>query len=516
MNKSLNTLSVRRAVLFPCLILIIGLNACRDGSTGPSPQPNFLLVMTDNHSWPHTGAYGCGFTETPAFDKMAGEGLLFNNAFASAPSCSPSRAALLTGQAFYRMEWAAMNHTRWPDQTLTYADLLAEDGYHVGFAGKGWGPGNWEISHPQGNPAGEAYNTLTTVPPIGGISLNDYSANFADFLHKNAEGKPFCFWVGISEPHRIFEQGGGIKMGKDPSLSRIPGCYPDVPVIRNDITDYAYEIEYQDRHLGIMIEHLAKHGLLENTVIIMLADNGMAFPRAMATCYDLGTRVPLAIRWGGIQHTGRKVEDMVSLTDLAPTILELAGLEVPGDMTGKSLVNIMESDKDGIVDETRDAVVTGLERHFPGGRENGNCYPIRALRTHEYLYIRNYEPDRMPSGNFGYPVWPDDDPTGGYGDTDGSPTKTWIIENKDSHPEWFILNFGLRPAEELYEIINDPWQMNNLAKDPAYTEILKTMSGRLDKELMATADPRAEGRGDIFEKYASTYPSAISDTTLLK
>ena len=514
--KSIFALSIRWLIPFIGALFILGSSACKNGAGGHSQPPNFLLVLTDNQSWPHAGAYGCELTETPAFDKLADEGVLFNNAFASAPSCSPSRAAILTGQAFYRLEWAAMNHTRWPDQTLSYADLLADAGYHVGFTGKGWGPGDWQIGHPQENPAGKAYNSLTLSPPFGGISLNDYAANFADFLDHNGEGKPFCFWVGISEPHRIFEEGAGVKMGKDPELAEIPGCYPDVPEIRNDLADYANEIEWLDKHLGMMVEQLSHQGLLENTVIMVASDNGMAFPRGMATCYDMGTHVPLVIRWDALGHPGRVVEDMVSLTDLAPTILEIAGIDIPVEMTGKSIVSILESDKTGIVDETRDAIVSGLERHFPGGREGSNCYPIRSLRTHDFLYLRNYEPDRMPSGDFGTPVWPEDDPTGGYGDTDGSPTKTWIIANKDAHPEWFRLSFGLRPAEELYDVNIDPWQLNNLAVDPAYTDVLKNMSSRLDKALKVTADPRADGKGDIFEKYAREYPRGISDQTLLK
>jgi uncharacterized sulfatase len=464
------------------------------------------VIITDDQSWLHAGAYGCDFIETPAFDQLAEEGILFNNAFVSAPSCGPSRGSLLTGQAFYRLQWASMNHTRWPDQTFTYTDYLAEAGYYVGFTGKGWAPGNWQVSDHEGDPTGKAFQLYKTTPPVRGISNCDYAENFRDFLTKNEEDKPFCFWVGIIEPHRIFADGGGVRMCKDPAMVDVPDYYPDVPEIRGDLVDYAFEIEWFDQHLGLIVEYLEETDQLDNTVIMITSDNGMPFPRSKATCYDMGTRVPFIVHWGNIEHTGRKVDDMVSLTDIAPTIMELAGLEVPADMTGTSLNGILSSDQSGQVDPARDAVVTGVERHFPGSRAGANCYPIRGLRTSQYLYLRNYKPERMPSGDPGGPVWPDDDPTNGYGDTDGSPTKTWIVEHMDSDPKWYQLNLGLRPAEELYEIGKDPYQINNLAGDPAYKEILEELSARLDEELKTTSDPRAAGKGEIFEQYAREYP----------
>jgi uncharacterized sulfatase len=450
------------ALSFP--LLILGLSSCNVTRKESGP-PNFLVIITDDQSWLHAGAYGSDFIETPAFDQLAEEGILFNNAFVSSPSCGPSRGSLLTGQAFYRLQWASMNHTRWPDQTYTYADYLAEAGYYVGFTGKGWAPGNWQVSDHEGDPTGKAFQLYKTTPPVRGISNCDYAENFRDFLTKNEDGKPFCFWVGINEPHRIFEDGGGLRMGKDLATADVPDYYPDVPEIRGDLVDYAFEIEWFDQHLGLIVEYLEETDQLDNTVIMITSDNGMPFPRSKATCYDMGTRVPFIVHLGNMEHSGRKVDDMVSLTDIAPTIMELVGLEVPAGMTG----------------------------------------------TSKYLYLRNYEPERMPSGDAGGPVWPDDDPTNGYGDTDGSLTKTWIVEHMDSDPKWYKMSFGLRPAEELYEIGKDPYQMHNLAGNPANKEILEELSARLDEELKTTSDPRAAGKGDIFEQYAREYLGHIRD-----
>lgn len=471
----------------------------------PKTKPNILFCISDDQTFAHVGAYGCKFVNTPAFDRVAREGVLFNNAFVSAPSCCPSRASVLTGLPFYRLNETSMNHTIWSKELQPYPDMLATAGYHTGYTGKGWGPGSWRAAGRSHNPAGPAYNELKNRTPAPKFSPIDYAGNFRAFLDKRPEGAPFCFWYGGIDPHRAYEEGSGVKNGKKLADIVVPAFFLDTPEIRNDIADYALHIDWFDKHLGRMIETLQDIGELENTIIVVTSDNGMPFPRCKATLYDYGTHMPLAIRWGEKVKGGRRVDDFASFIDFAPTFLEAAGLPVPLHMEGKSLMNVLLSDKSGQVDPTRTHVVMGIERHFPGGRKGGDPYPIRALRNHEYLYIRNYAPDRWPVGDPDGPVWPADDPTGGFGDSDGGPTKTYMHGHKSRSTHLFELAFGKRPAEELYDVKDDPYQMNNLAGEPRYARVRKELALLLQQELKRTKDPRALGQGDMLDRIARKY-----------
>ncbi len=469
-------------------------------------RPNILFCLADDQSYPHAGAYGSAFVKTPAFDRVAREGVLFHNTFVSAPSCCPSRSSVLTGQDFYRLREASMNHAVWPAGIDVYPDMLQAAGYHTGYTGKGWGPGNWKVSGRQYSPAGVEFNQLRLEPPGRHISNIDYAGNFEAFLRQRPKNAPFCFWAGFIEPHREYEEGIGVRHGKKLEEIQVPGFFPDVEEVRKDIADYAYEIEWCDSQLGRMLTMLEKSGELDNTLIVVTADNGMPFPRAKATLYDYGTRMPLAIRWGARVRQRREVTDFVSFTDFAPTFLEAAGLAVPASVTGRSLMPVLLSEKSGQVDATRDHAVFGVERHFPGSRPEGAGYPMRGIRTAEYLYIENLAPDRNPVGDHPGPVWPEDDPVGGYGDTDGGPTKTYLWEHREQYGELFRLAFGKRPAEELYSVGDDPFNMNNLADDPAHADIKKQLSERLREHLMKTGDPRVTGRGELLDAIMKKYP----------
>lgn len=167
-----------------------------------------------------------------------------------------------------------------------------------------------------------------------------------------------------------------------------------------------------------MLETLEAHGELDNTLIVVTSDNGMPFPRAKATAYNYGVHMPLAIRWGkGIKDPGRVIDDFINHVDFAPTFLELAGIEAPDQMTGRSLRNIFTSAKQGTVDPTRNMTVTGLERHVWAGPD-GKTYPRRAIHTNDFVYIRNYEPDRWPMGGPDFVA----SHQGVFGDVDDGPT----------------------------------------------------------------------------------------------
>jgi arylsulfatase A-like enzyme len=431
-------------------------------------RPNILFCFADDQSWPHASAYGTKGIRTPHFDRIAREGILFSHAYCASPSCTPSRSAVLTGQQIWRLGQGAQLFGTLPVEHPVYTDLLEKSGYHVGYSAKGWAPGNVQAGGRTRNPAGNPHK------------------DFKAFLGKAAAGQPWCYWFGSRDPHRSYKAGSGVASGMDAGKVEVPPVFPDAPEVRGDICDYYFEIQRFDRDVGTLLEAVEAAGQMENTLVVVTSDNGMPFPRAKATLYDLGVRMPLAVCWKRRIPGGRTVDDFVSLTDLAPTFLEAAGLKPPACMTGRSLLAMLRSSKSGRIEPDRDCVFTARERHA-WCRIDGTGYPSRMIRTRDFLYIRNYEPDRMPAGIHRMVT-----NEGHYGDVDASPTKTYMLEhNREGRgKELFELAFGKRPREELYDCRKDPYQMRNLAGDPAYKTVKQQLSDRLTAHLKKTGDPR--------------------------
>ncbi len=473
---------------------LAGCSAWAGGGRG-GKRPNILFALSDDQSWPHCGAYGDRGVKTPAFDRCAREGVLFTSAYVAAPSCAPSRGSILTGLPFYRLGPGCMNHAEFPRDLKVFPEILEKAGYFTGSTGKGWGPGNWRRTGWPHNPAGKTYNRVKKRYPSG-MARVDYAANFAEFLRDRPGDEPFCFWYGAMEPHRPYKKGIGRAVGKKLSDARVPGFLPDVPKVRSDILDYYVEIEHFDAHLGRMLALLEERGLLENTLVIVTGDNGMPFPRAKANCYEYGVHCPLAIRWPARVPGGRVVEDVVSYMDLAPTILEAAGLVPPGEMVGRSLLDILLSRRSGRVDPTRNWAVFGKERHHPNSFPDDLGYAQRAIRLGKYLYIRNYRPDRPASGA-----------PPSFADADRCPTKTYLLEHRDEPPvrPFFEAAFGKRPAQELFHLSRDPYNMKNLAGDRAWGEVLGRCRRALEDFLRRTGDPRALGKAEVLDGYCRTF-----------
>jgi arylsulfatase A-like enzyme len=451
-------------------------------------RPNILFCISDDQSYAHTGANGDPVVKTPGFDRIAREGLRFVHAFCDAPTCGPSRSAILTGQSIWRLEEAGNIHSTLPAKFATYTEMLKEAGYYVGYTGKGWSPGRLEPGGRNENPAGIEYQSRKVKPPFKAMRNTDYAGNFADFLEDTPEGSPFCFWLGTSEPHRGYELGAGKRTGKDPDKVIVPPIFPDNDIVRSDILDYLVEVEHFDSMVEQAIATLEESGQLDNTIVAVTSDHGMPFPRAKASLYDAGSRVPLAIRWpGGVTNPGRAVHAFVNLSDLAPTFLEAAGLEPPEMMTAQSLLAVFRNDKS----KNREAAYIGMERH-DGCRKGGKGYPCRAIRTADYLYIHNFEPSRWPSGSPDASVCARSIP---YGEIDSAPTKTFLMEHRNEHGVARLaeLAFGLRPAEELYDLKSDPDQMVNLAGTVGMAETQAALRKQLFDHLEATEDTRVVG-----------------------
>jgi arylsulfatase A-like enzyme len=487
--------------------------------TADTKRPNILFALADDVSYPYMGAYGTSWINTPAFDRVAREGILFANAYVPNSKCSPSRASILTGRNSWQLEAGANHIVNWPKKFKTFTDALTQNGYHVGYTGRGYNP--W-VDGKQQSISGPKYNDIikSTVPTTS-ISEIDYAANFNAFLEEKQDGVPFFFWYTSSEPHRRYEFRSGARLSqKQPSdIDRVPAFWPDNDTIRHDLLDFAYEIEYFDHQLILMLEKLDEIGELDNTMVIVTADNGMPFPRSKGQAYEISSHMPLAIMWGnGITNTSRVIEDYVSFIDFAPTILEVAKINQAETgmqpITGKSLVGILESSSERFTGKGRDFVLLGKERHDVG-RPNDTGYPIRGIVKDGFLYLHNFEPDRWPSGN----------PETGYPNVDASPTKTIILQanREGAGTTYWQYCFGKRPQEELFNLSNDPDNVTNLADVPEYAELKEAMKNALFSALKEEGDPRMSGEGEIFEKYdyaransRNFYPRFLEkDSTLL-
>lgn len=444
-------------------------------------RPNILFALADDWGWPHAGVCGDTVVETPTFDRLAKEGVLFEYAHISSPSCTPCRNSLLTGQQFYRLGAGANLYGTLDVNRPNFMYLLRDAGYEIGHWRKAWGPGNASVGGYKEHPCGK-------------------TTSFEKFMQARDKAKPFSFWFGTSDPHRGYAKGSGAKSGINIDKVHVPAFLPNNEEVRSDIADYYFEVQRWDNDVNEAVKLIERAGQLDNTIIVMTGDHGMPFPRCKGNLYDWGSRVPLAIRWGEKVPPNRRLTDFTSLTDLAPTFLEAAGIEAPKEMTGKSLLGVLWKKGQGRMDRKRDFMVFGRERHTPAQKMPSMAgYPSRAIRTDKWLLILNLEPDRWPAGA------PEGSthPMGSYADCDNGPTKSVIMKSKDDpkRARFYDVCFGKRPAIELYDCQKDPDQVNNLAGDPAYADTVKKLREKLAAYLKETGDPRFTGKPVKFDEY---------------
>ena len=448
------------------VLFISGMKVENDATTYQESRPNIIFMIADDWSYPHAGIYGDKTVRTPTFDALAKNGALFENAYCAAPSCAPSRASILLSRYPHQMESAGNLWSVIPDKFPNWVSLLKEAGYHTGKSRKGWGPGDFVAGGYEQNPAGKDY------------------VDFDAFLLDKKSGQPFSYWFGSQDPHRVYETNTGIKTGMDPSTVQVPGFLPDSPCVRNDIMDYYFEVERFDRESGNIIATLEKKGLLENTIIVMTSDNGMPFPRAKATLYDYGTRMPLAIYWKGHIEGGSRISDFMNFVDFGPTFLEAARIDIPQEFQGNSVLELFSKDR-----KKSDRSKVFLERERHANVRNGDLsYPVRAIRTKDFLLMKNFEPDRWPAGDPDAHI-----SVGQYGDVDNSISKFLIMkmEDRPSDKDYFQLALGKRPSEELYVLANDPYNLKNEINNPKYKQELAVLRKNLAEWMIEKNDLRA-------------------------
>ena len=453
-------------------------------------RPNILFALADDAS--HFGLYGHDFVRTPHIDTLGRDGIVFENAFTPNPKCAPSRASILTGRFPWQNEEACNHFGLFPAGFPLLPDLLEDSGYSVGYTGKGWGPGDYQRNGLKRNPAGNCFNRCRLSPPEGSAIRDcDYAENFRDFLDQAEPGKPFYFWYGCFEPHRPYTFGEGQGHGvRNSDIKEIPSYWPDTETVRTDLLDYAYEISWFDLHLGKMLDLLKERGLYEDTLIVVTSDNGCPFPRVKGQMYEQDFHLPLVACWGDRRVAGTRVRDLINFPDIMPTFLSLADVPIPDSVCGRSFADALLSPCGGQVDPERSVTFFGREKHDLG-REGDLGYPVRCIREEHYLYVHNFAPERWPAGN----------PETGFTNCDGSPTKNEILALHDAGEDrLFLLSFGKRPREELYDIVQDPERIRNLAPLPEFDTLRRSMKDRLFDFLRRTQDPRLADP-DYFERF---------------
>jgi len=529
-----------KRLIFPSLCL---LGVTLSNEVECASKPNILFVFSDD--WGRYASCYKGLdgrptlndvVQTPNIDLVAKQGVLFRNAFVNAPSCTPCRSSLFSGRYFFNCnQGAILQGAVWDESIPVYPLMLRDAGYSIGKSFKVWSPGT-PADAPFGGQkyayekAGRAPNNFSEevsaridkgmpLQQAREDVLEQVRHNFKDFLAAREKGHPWHYFFGPTTTHRIWIKGSGKKLwGIEPESlkGKMPEFLPDVPEIREDVADYLGECQAVDAYVAVLMKCLEETGEADQTVIVLSGDHGMpGVTSGKCNLYDMGVSVPLIVRMPG-SKVGRIVDDFVRLPDLAPTFMEIAGVKPPDNLYGRSLMPLLLSEKSGIIDPTRDWVITGRERHVSKAREGNLPYPMRSLHTPDYVYIRNFEPDRWPMGSPGA-VTPDFTPDSdelenntriAFADMDASPTKAWLIQNRlDPKWQWFYeLAFGKRPAEELYDVHKDPDMIKNLAGNKKFDAVKKKLADQLMKELTRAQDPRVVENPPRFEQPPFTNP----------
>jgi len=415
-------------------------------------KPNIVFIIADDVSQDDIGCYGNKAVKTPNIDRLASEGICFTNAYLTASSSSPSRCSIISGR-YPHSNGAAELHTPLPESMIPFPLLLKKNNYYTAHAGK------WHF----GPSVHRAFDRYTDE---NGYNNGDGGEdNWVRFLRERPKDKPFFFWLASHDAHR---QWGAdtFRITHDPGLVIVPPYFADTPETRKDIASYYNEIARFDYHVGKVREELQRQGVLNNTVIIVMADNGRPFPRCKTRVYDSGMKTPFIVYWpDGIRQKGVNSASLVSSVDIAPTILELAGLSIPVEFQGTSFAEILRNPSA----EVRTAVFSEHNWHDFEAHE-------RMIRTKDFLYVLNSRPWLSNCGP---------------ADSKGSPTQHALNQLRDegkltpAQADVFVIP---RPAEELYDMENDPHQLINLASVPGYQEELQNLRRLLESWRKNTGD----------------------------
>ena len=431
-------------VILGCLLLLVA--AC--APVGDPARPNVVVFVADDLSWDDLGAYGQDFLRTPNIDALARDGLRFDAAFLTTSSCSASRASILTG-LYPHSTGAPHLHQALPRDKPTIASHLRGAGYFTVAAGK------WHL----GTPATRGFNKVIDQP-----CEESGATTWLDVLRRRPRGRPFFLWLAACDPHRPFSTAADdLPPAYRPEEIALPWGFVEGEGTRRELAAYYREVSRFDSYVGKVLEELRTQQVLENTLVIVLADNGRPFHLGKLTLYDPGIRTPLILHWPrGIAEAGGR-DALVSSVDLAPGILELAGIPVPPSMQGYSFLPLLD-DPDATI---RDVIVAERNWHGRDAHE-------RAVRSARFLYKQNQHPDHGHCHNsqFGYsPAFRDLQAARRRGELEG-----WLLTCFEK--EW--------PREELYDLWENAWR--DVSTEPAYRAQLDELREILRQWRAATGD----------------------------
>jgi arylsulfatase A-like enzyme len=424
---------IKLSILTSCACLFLFFNTKAD------KKPNFVFIIADDVGWNDIGCYGNKVVKTPNIDKLAKEGIQFTNAFLTASSCSPSRCSIISGK-YPHSNGAAELHTPLPANEIPFPFLLKENNYYTAQAGK------WHLG-PNVHRAFDLYTDNN-----GYNNGNSGSDNWVPFLKDRPQDKPFFFWFASHDAHRPWG-ADDFHITHNPDEIEIPIYFADTPETRQDIASYYNEIARFDFFIGEVRKELERQGILDNTIIIVMSDNGRPFPRCKTRVYDSGMKTPFIVFWPkGIKDKGKISENLISAIDIAPTILELAGVKIPDEYQGKSFSTILKNP-------------TASVRNVVFSEHNWHDYEAheRMARTKDFLYVLNSRPNLTNCGP---------------ADSKNSPTQHALNRVRDAgnlSPAQADIFISPRPHEELYDIKNDELQLVNIASLPAYQAKLGEM-----------------------------------------
>jgi arylsulfatase A-like enzyme len=440
------------------VLAAVGCRSGQPGSTpgGPAPaprRPNFVVLISDDHSADDTGAGGSSWIRTPALDRLAAEGALFRNAYASSPQCSPSRASMVTGRSPHATGTSRL-HAMLTAQHDTVVDALRRAGYHAAAYRKVHLGSAFQIRWDRYGGEGVAFDT---------------------FFRDRPRGRPFFLWVGFEDPHRPYAPGAAAAP-HDPASVRVPDFLPDTAEVRRDLTSYADEIARMDAEVAQVLALLDEDGAAADTLVIFVGDNGMPFPGAKGSLYDAGVNVPFIARWPGHVPAGQVRDEVISLLDLAPTWLEAAGVAPLPAMEGRSLVAALGG-------QPLEERAVFFERNW-----HDNLELLRGVRRGRHLLVQNYRPEIAYQPTL---------------DLAESPTWAAIEERRRAHALDAALErryfAAPRPEVELFDVEADPVQLHDLASDPAQAATVRALQQELSDWMMETSDflqpPIAPARG---------------------
>lgn len=443
-------------------------------TAAPPVRPNILLVLSDDHSAPHLGCYGNKDIKTPNLDRFAGEGIRFDRAYVGCPQCVPSRATFMTGRSPVGIQMTRFSAPL-PAEVVTFPELLRAEGYFTGICGRTFHLDGSPSSSPFSQKVFERNGLRTFKQRVDFLRASNQKmalGEMREFLESKPANKPFFLWVNFNDPHRPLD-AHAIAEPHDPARLTLPAHYPDTRLVREDFARYYDEISRMDGVFAQVIAELAARGLVTNTLVVFIGDNGSSQLRGKGTLYEFGIHVPWLMRWPGQIKPGSSSAELVSGEDLAPTLLEAAGVPVPKSMTGRSFLKLLRGESF----DPRHYVFAERGAHGSALPKNSAAFDLARCvltKTHKLIYTATWQIPYTPVDCSGDPFWKE--------------LQTMNAEGKLS-PELSRIYFSpTRPMFELYDLRSDPAEMNNLIGQLRMAQVEQELRNALEEWMILERD----------------------------